>query len=120
MIASALLWGAVLTVAPSVGGFVLGALWGTSISKIVLLEAVARVGLASAAVDSAGLRRASATSTAATLGVTTGAVVVCAVLLGALVAGFVGAATGAAAAYLLAAVAWRHISMGGITTLSRA
>jgi hypothetical protein len=113
MIATCAVWGGVLTLVPSVGAFILGGLWGSSISKIVLLEAAARIGLASASVDSARLRRSSATITAAKLGVMTGGLVVGTVLLGTLVADFVGAATGAAAAYLLAAMAWRHLSRRG-------
>jgi hypothetical protein len=109
MMAACAFWGVVLALAPDVGAFVLGGLWGPSIAKIVLLEAAARIGLASVAVDSALLRRSSATSTAAALGVTSGGLVVGMVLIGTLVAGFVGAATGAATAYLTAALAWRRL-----------
>ncbi len=106
---TSMLWGAVLVTTPSVGRLILGGLWGPGIRQIVLLEAAARVGLASAAIDSARLRTRLATLTAATVGVWTGGLVVASALLGAFFGDFLGAAVGSATAYLLGAGVWRYI-----------
>jgi hypothetical protein len=105
---TSLLWGGVLFTAPVVGKIILGGLWGPSIRQIVLLEAAARIGLASAAIDSAQLRKRSATFTAASLGIGVGGLVVTAALVGAMVDDFFGAAVGTATAYALGAVVWRY------------
>jgi hypothetical protein len=105
---TSLLWGGVLVTAPGVGRIILGGLWGPSIRQIVLLEAAARIGLASAAIDSAHLRKRSATFTAAAIGIWSGGLVVTAALVGAVVGDFFGAAVGTAAAYGVGAVVWRY------------
>jgi hypothetical protein len=106
--ATSLVWGGLLFTAPGVGKIILGGLWGPSIHQIVLLEAAARMGLASAAIDSADLRRQSATLTAATIGFWSGGLVVALAVLGALVGDSFGAAVGTAAAYTVGALIWRH------------
>jgi hypothetical protein len=108
---TSLAWGGILFAAPGVGRLILGGLWGPSIRQIVLLEAAARIGLASAAIDSARLRRQSTTFTAATLGFWSGGLVVTAALFGAWVGDFFGAALGSAAGYALAAVTWRYVCL---------
>ncbi|MEX2551630.1 MAG: hypothetical protein WD627_01315 [Actinomycetota bacterium] len=105
---TSLVWGGVLFTAPSVGKIILGGLWGPSIRQIVLLEAAARIGLASAAIDSACLRKRAATFTAAAIGIWSGGLVVSAALLGSMVDDFFGAAVGTAAAYALGAAVWRY------------
>lgn len=109
LMTTALVWGGVLAIAPGVGQIILGGLWGPSIHQIVLLEAGARIGLASAAVDSAQLRRRSQTRAAATVGLWSGGFVVALALLGASVADSFGAALGAATAYALGAGTWRYV-----------
>jgi hypothetical protein len=105
---TSLVWGGLLVTTPSIGAVILGDLWGPSIRQIVLLEAVARIGLASAAIDSAYLRKQSATFTAASVGLWSGGMVVAAALFGALVGDSFGAALGTAAAYTGGAVIWRY------------
>jgi hypothetical protein len=119
LMGTALVWGAILTIVPGVGEILLGGLWGPGIQQIVLLEAAARIGLASAAIDSAWLRRQSETLAAAGLGLLNGALVVAFVLLGASVAGFLGAAAGAATAYGLGAIAWRYVGRRSPSALMR-
>lgn len=108
LMATSLAWGGALLTAPILGRIILGGLWGPQIRQVVLLEAVARVGLASAAIDSSELRKRSATLTAATLSLWSGGLVVTAALLGASVGDFLGAAAGTAAAYGLGGLMWRY------------